>query len=119
MTQEAGGMRTGSICAFMSGESSLSSMGPWSPKRPRSRTGRAKGLRLQKRSGLATRIWPAASLDACTTDSLEVVADAPPTAPSGSTEGGVPVGDTYAYGSSSSEGGAMLDPTWPGNPSAF
>mmetsp|Transcript_12388 Transcript_12388/g.25186 ORF Transcript_12388/g.25186 Transcript_12388/m.25186 type:complete len:284 (-) Transcript_12388:180-1031(-) len=51
---------TGSICALASADRSPPCTGPCSPKRLRSLTARAKGLRLQKRCGFATSTAPLA-----------------------------------------------------------
>ena len=68
---------TGSIDARMSGGMLSSLTGPESPKRSRSCTARENGLRLQKRAGLATRIWPGASDVASRTDEISRSTDAP------------------------------------------
>ena len=56
--------RTGSSCAFMSAGSDSSTMGPCRPNRSKPLTGREKGLREQKRVGLATRSIPASGDEA-------------------------------------------------------
>ena len=76
------GWGTGSIWALVSAERSPPCTGPCSPKRFRSFTARANGLRLQKRCGLATSTLPLAgtpdSRALPTSDEASGSAGAPP-----------------------------------------